>query len=274
MTKKCVGRKCKISKSNCKKKGPILPKGCQWKSEKVCTGLRSSRHPGHSCKLSGDPHVETFTKKQFNSYVPGDFVDIEKNNFAVHSRTMKWASTAVVVKIAVKSGNTIIETINSNQFLVNNKLVQLKKKTFETADLLIERLSKNRVLIKAVNGDFVDVRFFNAKYVKDPKRKWHQTQFLNAIINVKSYQHASGLCMHQTKRATGLFHVNYVPTDASPAASKTFTPQQKLHAEGVCKARGVKNDQVQNCAHDFLNTHDVQFIVAAQKIDQDAIQKK
>eukprot|EP01080_Neovahlkampfia_damariscottae_P006806 gene6806-10972_t len=271
--KKCKGKRCSSRKTRCKRSGKILPKGCQWKSKKVCAGLRSTKHKGFSCKVSGDPHFETFTKKQFNSYVPGDFVLVEKpSGFTVHSRTKQWSTSSVVVKLAVKAGNTIVETINSNQFLVNKKLLRLKKTTHETKDLLIERLSKNRVLIKSKAGDYVDIRFFNAKTVKDSSRKWHQNQFLNAIVNVKSYQKASGLCMHQTKRATGLFHVAYAPS-SSTANKKNFTGAQKKHAENVCKRRGVKKDQLSNCSQDFLNTHDIQFVKAARKIDQDAKKK-
>ena len=132
----------------------------------------------------------------------------------------------------------------------------------------MERVDFIRVLIKSKSGDYVDIRFFNARYVKDASRKWHQSQFLNAIVNVKSYEKASGLCMHQTKRATGLFHVAYTPTSTTTQNKKTFSAVQTKHAQKVCERRGVQKNEITNCTNDFLNTHDIQFVNAAKDINK------
>jgi len=61
----------------------------------------------------------------------------------------KWYSAAVNVNIAVKSKHTVVETISPSKYLINGRHYSIKSgKSRQTHDLLIERLSSTRTIIK------------------------------------------------------------------------------------------------------------------------------
>jgi len=222
--KKCHGSKCEESKKSCSFSGDVIIKGCSWQKKKVCIApkLNSKTSKVYTCVSSGDPHYTTFSGTHFNNYASGDFVLFKSHEFIIHTRTKKWYSAAVNVNIAVKSKHTVVETISPSKYLINGRHYSIKSgKSRQTHDLLIERLSSTRTIIKNSLGDYVDISFF-LKGNSKQNVNWPQTQFLNLIVSTSHTHDIHGLCVSQNEveKGYGLFVKEYVPSSPSKPIKK------------------------------------------------------
>jgi len=173
-------RKCKLGKNK--------RKCCNYKYK--CVGSRSFRKRNHKkCKLIkkykcatenvekklsyvcssiGDPHYQTFSKVNFNYYNPGDWILAESKSFRVSTRTKKWNSAAVNVRIVAvvnKAGEKVeVKASRYEQIRINNdKIINLpvgKKYSFFYGGS-ITRISSTQFSITSSNGDTLEAYTFN-----------------------------------------------------------------------------------------------------------------
>jgi len=104
----------------------------------------------------------------FNYYVPGDWILAESKSFRVSTRTKKWNSVAVNVRIAAvvnKAGEKVeIKASRYDQIKINNeRLLTLPvgktHKFFYGGS--ITRVSETQFSITSSNGDVLDAYTFN-----------------------------------------------------------------------------------------------------------------
>jgi len=256
---RCIKKMCRRITRNCRFTGKPLNIGCSLKIKKVCVNPKivdtNTLGKQNLCYSQGEPHYYTFSGKEFNNFEKGDFVVVSSQNFVVHARNQFWNSAAVTTNIAVKVGQTKVETISPWFYLLNGKLILLlPKKSFENSDIFIKRINDKTTIIRNKDNDFVRIYYYNAKGKNLP-----QNQFINTIVRVNNVNNANGLCLGHAEKASGVFESIYDPKQES-LVKKEFTKDQIKFARHICRQRLVPRANLRNCQDLYLNTESIEFI--------------
>jgi len=191
------------------------------------------------CSSIGDPHYQTFSKVNFNYYVPGDWVLAKSKSFRVSTRTKKWNSVAVNVRIAVvvnKAGEKVeIKASKYGHIKVNgDKIVELsrgKKYSFFYGGSIV-RTSQTQFTITSSNGDILEAYTFNmGAYGK----KLGAPFIMNVYLKTSKKNRYHGLCSASNDIIHSKdFAKEYINED------KNFTPKPCI---GEVRERIVKRCQ-------------------------------
>jgi len=247
IVKRCVGKRCQTRRTKCRFTGRIAKRGCLYRKQRICLRPKITKK-GPKCTLGVDTHFITFDGKKYNEKQVGKYVVAKRKTFRVLATRRKWGTSTVISSISIIAGKKLknsVKTVTASKYIINGKLVTLKRKgVFTTQTLMVKRISKFTTLVRSKAGNYVVLKFHNRKSIGG-KRKWSQSQYLTGRVGMKRVDGATGVCANvETKK--------FVP---KKRIVKPSTECQKSLAARVCRERRVPAKKSAKCQRIFLKTN-------------------